>query len=281
MKLYFCVSDVHSFYTPLINALHKAGFDENNQDHILLVCGDIFDRGKETLEVYNFLRSLPKERKILIRGNHEQLYLDLLKKSYPESYDFSNGTVRTFCQIAGFEEHLLDSSYWWKKSYLEGDTRIEQYAKMPRIYWGQIRETVEMSDITKWLQSDEWINYFETNNYIFVHSWIPLQVRMLDFNHFETIGYREDWKNATQTEWEDAMWGCPWRNAKEGWNKTNKTIVCGHWHTSDFYNHLTKQRKGIYECPIFKSKKYRLIGLDACTAASKKVNVLVLREDEL
>lgn len=280
MKKYFFMSDVHSFYTSMITDLHKKGFDENNQDHILVVLGDVFDRGHETLEVFKFLTSLPQERLILIRGNHELLYLDLLKKKFPDSYDFSNGTVRTFCQIAGFDEELLEQHYWWKKAYLEG-MNIEEYANMPYEYWLQIRETVAMSDVTKWIKCDRWLNYFETKHYICVHSFIPLDLRISYWGKVEIRGYRDDWRNATPTEWEDAMWGCPWSLAQEGWNKTGKFIMCGHWHTSDFFNNLTKQKKDKYDCPIFISKRYKLIGLDACTVASGEVNVLVLNEDEL
>ena len=277
---YFLVSDIHSFYTPLITELHKKGFDENNQDHILCVLGDVFDRGYETLEVYNFLRSLPDERLILIKGNHEYLYEELLTKSFPASYDFSNGTVRTFCQIAGIREEVLTSHYWYIQAYVDGDRDIEKYASMPYEFWAQVKDIVAKSDVTRWIKSNRWINYLETNNYICVHSFIPLKQK-IEFGYIEDIGYREDWKNATQTEWEDATWGCPWSKAQEGWNKTGKTIICGHWHTSDFFNHLTRQKKDKYDCPIFISKKYKLIGLDACTAGSKKINILVLNEDEL
>ena len=122
--------------------------------------------------------------------------------------------------------------------------------------------------------------------YIFVHSWIPtIQRYTWDEYGFPHVDgpeeFREDWRNATQVEWEDAMWGCPWKKAFLKLNKTGKTIVCGHWHTSDFFNHLTKQYKTIYDCPIFNSKRYKLIGLDACTAGSKKVNCLVLKEEDL
>lgn len=283
MKKYFFVSDIHSFYTPLIKALNKKGFDVNNQDHILVVLGDVFDRGYETLEVYNFLKSIPKDRLILIRGNHESLYIDLLDKDYPESYDFNNGTVRTFCQIAGIDEKFLSSNYWFIKAYLEGE---EYQGIVPSAYeyWKKIKSRVEKSEITKWLKSNSWVNYLETPKYICVHSWIPAATRFLHgYKDFppEEIGYREDWRNATQCEWLDATWGCPWKKAKLKWNKTGKTIICGHWHTSDFFNNLTKQHKHPDDCPIFKSKRYKLIGLDARTAASNKINVLVLNEDEL
>lgn len=285
MKTYYLVSDVHSFYLPLIKALNKSGFDINNQDHILVVLGDVFDRGFETLQVYKFLTSLSKDRLILIRGNHESLYLELLTKGFPESYDFTNGTVRTFCQIAGFDEQVLDYGYWFAKAFAEsraGDiNELNKYNTMPYEMWQQIKEIVAMSDVTKWLKSDAWINYFETNKYIMVHSWIPFKQVVRDYYHIECLGYRDDWRNATNTEWEDAMWVCPWSYAKQGHNKTGKTIVCGHWHTSDFFNHLTRQHKTRTQNPIFNSKKYKLIGLDACTALTNKINVLVLKEDEL
>ena len=68
MKKYFVGSDIHSFYTPFIKELNKKGFDLNNEEHILIICGDLFDRGSESLKLYEFIKSLPKERRILIRG---------------------------------------------------------------------------------------------------------------------------------------------------------------------------------------------------------------------
>lgn len=279
---YFLCSDIHSFYTPLVKALNKAGFDKDNPKHILVVLGDIFDRGFETIQVYKFLKSIPKNKLILIRGNHESLYLDLLKKSFPDSWDFSNGTVRTFCQIAGFNEEVLDRHYWYTKAYIEENTNdLDKYSSMPYELWQQIKEIVAMSDITNFIQSNRWINYLELNNFICVHSWIPSQQSVVGNHSFiEETGYREDWRNATNQEWEDATWGCPWKKAKVGWNKTGKYIVCGHWHTSDFFNNLTKQHKDRFDCPLFVSKKYKLIGLDACTAISGKINLFTIEEPE-
>lgn len=44
MKKYFVASDIHSFYTPFIKELNKTGFDLNNEEHILIICGDLFDK---------------------------------------------------------------------------------------------------------------------------------------------------------------------------------------------------------------------------------------------
>ncbi len=273
MTTYFVCSDIHGFYKEWMHSLKKAGFEKDNSEHILIILGDIFDRGHETINTFNFIMSLPKQRVILVRGNHENLFLSLLEKDFPESHDFSNRTVSTFCEIAGYDEELLDREYWIIKAIWE-DKDIEEYSQFPFVIWNIVRNKVAKHKITKFLKSNRWINYYEMKDYIFVHSWIPCATKSSNDGSPEEIGYREDWRNATQTEWDDATWGCPWKKALYGWNRTGKTIVCGHWHTSDFFIHLTKQRKNISNCPIFKSKRYKLIGLDACTALTKRVNVL-------
>ena len=270
----------------MIDALCKAGFELNNPEHYLVVCGDVFDRGNETLKVYKFLKKIPKERLILIKGNHEDLYLTLLNKDFPDSHDFSNGTVKTFCEIANIDceelNHysLLYSDYW---------NDIEKLEKIVLEKWNFVKEKVSKSAITKWLKSKQWKNYFELGQYIFVHSFIPC------FNHSNTGNYgvsveqyKKSWSynplwrtNATKKEWHEAMWGCPYKQYDAGLfneeKKNGKVLVCGHWHVSDFHTHYKKN--SYYNFDIYKGKN--LIALDACTAISGKVNVLVIEEKEL
>lgn len=289
MKRYFITSDIHGFYLQFKKALDDKKFDINNENHILIILGDIFDRGSEALDLYNFIQSIPKDRRILVRGNHEQLYLDLLKKKFPEGHDFHNGTVDTFCQIAKMAEisegistsDYLESGYHYFCGTYYDTEKIEPECQE---YWNEILAKVKKSKITAWIKSKEWVNYFELKDYIFVHSFIPLNdTRPWLPAHYisgHDYSYREDWRNATKWEWKDATWGCPWRLAKEKLNKTGKYIVCGHWHTSDFYNNL-KKVKTYYSRennPIFKSNRYKLIGIDACTAISNKVNILIVEE---
>lgn len=273
-KKYFVVSDIHSFYTSLIENLTKAGFDKENKDHVLIVCGDIFDRGFETLEVYNFLKSLPKSRCILIRGNHENLYFDLLEKDRPNSYDYSNGTVRTFAAIAKVHENIVNPYY---ASMLSENSKEN---------WINVRDKVKKSAITKWLMSDRWINYYELDNNIFVHSFIPVKLKdtfagvtswRLPIEYFE---YNPDWRKADDKSWLEAMWGCPYKEFRAGLAKgeveNGKRIICGHWHTSDFHGSFgTTGKTDDYD--IYFSNN--LVALDACTALTDKVNVLVISEE--
>ena len=291
MKTLFCCSDIHSFYYEWLGALNRKNFDINNPDHILVICGDIFDRGDESLEVYRFIKSLPRNRRILIRGNHEILLRDLCTRRYAENYDYTNGTLGTVHQLNKWDDDKETHDYYkglmeLEEKYTYDSPEVKMYEQQHGV-WNRRRACYSspiMREVLDWIASDEWVNYFELDNYIFVHSWIPVS-KHYDWEKSRLLQvpvkagpdtYREDWRNATDTEWEDATWGCPWQKALSKLNQTGKTIVCGHWHTSDFYNHLTKQKKDVYDCPVFKSKRYKLIGLDACTAASHKVNVFKL-----
>ena len=88
---YFITSDIHSYYSILKKELEKQGFDKDRDT--LITLGDNFDRGDESLEMYEFLSKLPNV--ILVRGNHEDLLVDMVESGYLKSYDFSNGTVKT------------------------------------------------------------------------------------------------------------------------------------------------------------------------------------------
>ena len=239
---YFIVSDIHSFYSELKQALDIAGFNKKNKDHTLIVCGDVFDRGNETIALYRFLSSIPKKRCILINGNHEHLYFELLKKQFPDQYDFSNHTVDTFCQIAGYSTEILSRDYWYKLGESEPYERIQQA-------WKEIRETVRQSKITEWLKSKQWQNYFELDKYIFVHSFIPLvkcdslPAWYINNRRFE---YFPAWREtATGLDWYDATWGCPYQQYLDGYfkeeAKKGKILVCGHWVVTDFRQHINNK----------------------------------------
>ena len=97
---YFVFADVHGFYSILKNELDNAGFDVNNEDHMLISIGDNFDRGPENYEMFLFLKEMKEKNKIiLIKGNHEDLFMDMLRKGYPQSHDYTNRTYDTLLQF--------------------------------------------------------------------------------------------------------------------------------------------------------------------------------------
>lgn len=233
---FFIISDVHSFYTPMIKALNEAGFEQDNPNHWLISCGDNFDRGDESEKVRQFLLNLPQ--KTLIKGNHEDLILDCCERGYPEWHDDSNGTMKTIIELGHAQKYGFDLAC------------SLTYTKLEPLF-------------------NQMVNYFETKNYVFVHSFIP---------YFTITG---EWRKAVNAEWKEARWENPFVLCKKGLWKENKKLVFGHWHTSKEWSKLMNTPEhgegAIYD--IYETDSY--IGLDACTVLSKKVNVLVMEDEFL
>ena len=259
MKKYFIVSDVHGFYNELKSALKKAGFKKTDPNHILISCGDIFDRGPDSVKVYKFLKSLPRERRILIRGNHEELLRRAINRGFFYEHDYHNGTLGTIMQFTGAEFY--------------------DCVEDPQTVCEKFKE----NGILEWIASNEWQNYTEIGNYIFVHSWIPVNIlddtNIYDAKESTPISMRPDWREAADSEWEEATWGCPWAMAKKGLVPHGSTIVCGHWSAHDFPRHLDNDLTDYPNDNIYRG--HGCIALDACTVLSGFVNVLVLTEDEM
>lgn len=240
-KKLFCVSDIHGFYDELIEALDKAGFDPDNEEHWIVTCGDHFDRGRQPAEVMKYLQGLP--RKILIKGNHEQLLLECTDRGYWYHYDRTNGTFQTICDLA------------------------------PNAQTFDVACAVTYDKTKDFIGS--MVDYFETQNYIFVHSWIPLISQNGGF-----LKFKEDWREASAKEWEDARWGNPYALAEDGL-LPDKTIVFGHYHTSyawSEYEGKPEFGQGS-DFSIYHGNGY--IGIDGCCAYSGKCNVLVLEDEFL
>lgn len=84
---YYVVSDVHGFYTPLIQALTDAGFFDDTEPHKLIVLGDLMDCGRDAVKIQDFiLEQMEKDAVILIRGNHEDLFESLVTQDHGIPY---------------------------------------------------------------------------------------------------------------------------------------------------------------------------------------------------
>lgn len=243
-KKYFCVSDVHGFYNQMINALNTAGYSKDNENHILIVNGDIFDRGPDSKKIYTFLRSISKSRLILIKGNHEQLVIDVVKKDFPDKADFHNGTVSTILQFADEPESALNDLIYNSFFY-----SLKQNMKNLESYWKSLTTHSEVKEMIEWLKSKEWIDFYELDNFIFVHSFIPLSSEQTTLSNYLSerflYDYKPNWRtDSTQNEWFESRWGCPWKQYQAGLfseeEKKGKTLVCGHWHTNDFHRNLSE-----------------------------------------
>lgn len=257
--VYYVVSDIHGFFSETESALDGAGYFDERLPHKLIVCGDFFDRGKEAVKMQDFLCELMrKDEAILVRGNHEDLALDLLD-TFSEERDvyavprhhFSNGTFDTFMQLA--------------------DMTLPEVM----LYPDKLIKRVEKSPFFKLIIPNS-VDYFETKNYVFVHGWIPFVQRPFEKAYFEA-----DWRSATPSMWRDARWINGMQAYFTGATLPDKTVVCGHFHSS--YGHSRADGtpefgEGADFSPFAADG---IIAVDACTAYSKRVNVLRLDDDEL
>lgn len=260
MKKYFAVSDVHSFATELYKALSNKGFERDNPEHILIVCGDAFDRGQETLELFDFLRELSeKDRLVYVRGNHEDLleccFEDMCKNRPIGYHHRSNGTTLTIADVSGYTE--------WDIAY--------------RTYnWKVVRESVE--ELLTFI-NDNCVDYFELGKTVFVHGWVPTGVTS---DEDKTLSVPPDWRTGN---WREARW----ENGMEMWYfnliPEEYTVVCGHWHCSYGWSHIDHKYKE-FPCPTHPDFQLSfmpyirngIIAIDACTMHSGKVNCVVFNE---
>ena len=249
MKKFFIISDCHGFYDEMKMALDKAGFDPNNEEHWLIGCGDYFDRGPNPTEVMRYLRSLP--RKILVKGNHEQLLVECCRRGSPGMHDYHNGTYATICEIG---DEKMGCSF---------DECCDITLSRTRLFLGSM------------------VNYFETKNYVFVHSWIPLTSKdnlPAYYSKNRQFEFNPGWRMASAQEWEDAMWGNPFDMAETGL-LPDKTVVFGHWHCSTGWAKAEGRSEFGDDAKFEPYYGDGFISIDACTAHSGQVNVLVLEDD--
>ena len=217
MKKYFIVSDVHGFYDELIRGLEIAGFSPSNPNHIFVSLGDLFDRGPKSYECLQFVNSLPEDRKILIKGNHEWLLEDILIKKYYERHDLHNKTNETIEQFYLSNHEKLSSDL----EMIEWVKNWEEYNK----YKSQLKD------------------YYIYKDNLFVHGWVPHGCHTLTEIKKES---NYNWYDAT---WIDGAlycvkWGIKIRTSKRKGSRL-VTVFCGHVHS--FYLNYKYHHSGIID----------------------------------
>lgn len=250
---YYVVADVHGFHSILKSALSEAGFFSDPDPHKLLVLGDLFDRGHEAKELQDFILGLMgKKEVILVKGNHEDLFLQMITedRGLPYSHHKSNGTYDTALQLTGFDPVMA---------------QVRNY------------EFADKALMTPYCQEiiPSMLDYYETKHYVFTHGWIPcIHERNGTYSHYDT------WRGANDLEWMRARWVNGMDAAQTA--ADDKTVVCGHWHAS--YGHARLEKKCSEFGPDADFSPYYgpgVIAIDACTAYSKKINILIIEDEEL
>lgn len=234
----FAVSDIHGHAGLLERALTSAGFEVGNENHLLVGCGDYFDRGVENVEVLELLTAIPN--KVLVRGNHEDMLERALYRRRLSATDVYNGTDVTVESFFGAQS--IDPN-----GELVLDEKIKQ-------------RVLAFTGGT--------VNFFETERFVFVHGWIPLE--------YEEAGLRvrEDWRDAPEEDWGRARF-LEWHKLYGlGLGVPGKRVVCGH-------------RSAAYACRFDDTREERdtqpfwgdgMVAIDSGTVRSGRVHVLVVED---
>lgn len=280
-KKYFIASDIHSFFTIFKKALDKAGWQQNNPNHVLVIAGDLFDRGEESEQLLQFVQSLG-DRFIYVRGNHEDLLEDCVYELSTGmrvgEHHIGNGTVRTISQLCDI-----------------GEFEIYSY-----IYNRSMQQDIhdKMKPILEWIR-EKAVDYAEINNYIITHGWIPIIPTHTDlYGRPDRYKFDPTWNKKPEDDasieeistynkkWDRARWLNGMDCWKQGVIIPDKTIICGHYHCSWGWSHIRQKYK---EFPDKSRKDFAksfqpftdkgIIALDACTAYSGICNILVIDEE--
>lgn len=258
---YYVTADVHSYFSEFKEALAEKGFFTDTAPRKLVICGDLYDRGTEALALQAFVLSLmEKDQVILIRGNHEDMAVDLLHRwnegSYRQTYHHRNGTMDTVCQLTGYDTDAL---------YTEAVKVGQAFGETPFI------QTIIPA----------MVDYYETEHYIFTHGWIPCTM-MRTSNYTKQYVPIEEWRHAGRDAWDKARWLNGMEAAHAGVLAEGKTIVCGHWHCSFGHTYYDNDGEEFGRDANFSPYYGKgIIALDACTAYSHKVNCIVIDDAPL
>lgn len=134
---YLVIGDIHGDFNKL-----KALLDTIHKGEQLVFLGDYIDRGPDSKQVLKYVKEKKQEGAVLLRGNHEQMFIDFLDD--PENnfqHYLGNGGHTTFESFGyqGFDAEYLSSSL------------LKNH-----------RDIVQVINNTDY--------YYETEQYIFVHA---------------------------------------------------------------------------------------------------------------
>lgn len=206
MKNLFIISDIHGCFSMLEELLTH--WDPRTE--VLVVCGDMIDRGPNSKQVVLKLKKLQEqypEDVILLQGNHESLFLEYLKDKDHITAQ-SCGALST---IASFLDKERPSVFGLDTvEFMDAD--VDEFK----------RSYADIAAFFKGLRL-----FYEHGNYVMVHAGVDL--------------YLGDWKN---TSIDRMQWS---RDMAYLQNDTGKVFIFGHTPVHHF--HKEKGKSTIWTSP--------------------------------
>lgn len=255
---YFVFSDIHGEYLSLVNTLSEAGFEPDNPRHILVCIGDGFDRGPRSRSVYELFANAP--RHIYVRGNHDNMLLEALKKGMDGEYVLFNilhnglkATLDSFCGLSG-------------ESLGNGTISVQ-------VLDDEIATALSLNPgLLEWLQKRPL--YYETKHYIFVHAGLDPNKRI--------------WQETSE---DFMLWDI--EHSHDPIPSTNKTVIIGHHHAFRVRNNalnadIQPRQKLDRQITCFGNTDEHApvqirnkIAIDGCINYTHKPNILVFEDEPL
>ncbi|MBE7085757.1 MAG: hypothetical protein E7366_01200 [Clostridiales bacterium] len=107
----YVLSDPHAEFDLFIKLLEKIEFSAQDK---LIVCGDIVDKGKNSIRLLQYIKNMPNARCII--GNHEHMFLQYYWSLMQESPDDFDAVLLKLQQYFPYDGAFLD---WEEVDWLE------------------------------------------------------------------------------------------------------------------------------------------------------------------
>lgn len=143
------ISDVHGENRKLLALLEETQY--NSEQDLLVLCGDMIDRGEENLDTLATCEKLQKQGAILIKGNHEQFIQDCISEM-----------LNTYI----WREKPSENLYNWF-TYNGGAEMYYEIKDLPREKLERILSFTQALPL-----------YFSLGNYIFTHAGANVQSQL-------------------------------------------------------------------------------------------------------
>lgn len=246
---YFVFADPHGDYEALLSALNENGYDATNPEHQLVGLGDYFGRAAQStsdcVSMWNYLTSSEHLNKpICLRGNHESILIDAIERDKLTITDIRNGEHNTFA------------------SFIDKYPTAVAYDS---IYQHEAAKKMSECGFLSWLESLPW--YYETDNNIFTHGFVPVTYfsNNTPLDSFDDY----DWDKMSWCNTPELLSSLDTIEIKEG-----KTVIFGHWTSSDLVNKFVEPCDNYGNIFMYK----RFVGIDYTTVLTHKVGCIVVED---
>lgn len=261
---YFIFSDVHGEYKALKQSLEETGYDSNNRNHILVSCGDNFDRGPESRKVWEFLRC---SRTIWVKGNHDAMFEEFLSKGMDGEFVLfnilHNGLGATIASFGGEKERNFTPAILDNISHRMRNAALHESIKAMPLYYETenfifCHAGIDPREID-WKNTKEDFMLWDIE---YSHRPVPNVNKIVVIGHHHAFRVRENAKNSGERE------GDGW--CSSGTN-THSCMINGKPIIVHTYGNTDEN------APFFNNNK---IAIDGCSNLTKKVNVIVVEDYE-